>query len=221
MNRTDRLIDGLRALGVACCLFPIALFCAFLIFCVVYATVASAAEVPFGGKEATYYRLAQNRWSGEPMPGCFYVQARVTDDLPPSEVGLYWREGDTCFIRLAASKAADPIAACLIVTHEVGHMHGLAHSTDPSSVMYPSYSTASLGDMPICAEAANLPEATTTAPPWEARLAELQAATAQRKRLAARCKSRPCHARARALGRQLASEWPSVIAEAEAEPALI
>lgn len=187
---------------------------------------ASAAEVPFGGKEVTYYRLAQNRWSGEPMPGCFYVQARVSDDLPPSEVGLYWRQGDTCFIRLAASKAADPIAACLIVTHEVGHMRGLAHSTDPSSVMYPSYSTASLGDMPICAEAASLPEAAVTAPPWQARLAALEAATAERQRISARCahlarSRRKCWARSRGLGRQLASEWPSVVAEAEAEPALI
>lgn len=50
-------------------------------------------------------------------------------------LGIAWP--GTCNLQLEDSLLAQPELMCWVVTHEMGHLAGLPHSTDPNDIMYP------------------------------------------------------------------------------------
>ena len=112
----------------------------------VLATLALAGSVqaaPFTPRLNLAYKVANEYWGGPPTE-CTTIELAVVPDgsLAQSSFG---GEATTpsgpesnCFLYVVRNLARPKLfaAACLTVAHEVGHLHGLQHSSDPFSVMY-------------------------------------------------------------------------------------
>lgn len=77
--------------------------------------------------------LALAYWGQSPDCG---LPAVKVDPLPQTFVGL--AEADTCRITLDPEVFDRPTGSvCMVVIHEVGHLLGFQHSSNPNSLMYP------------------------------------------------------------------------------------
>lgn len=93
-------------------------------------------------------------------------------------------ENSDCVITLNQVDAFDWPMLCTVVVHEMGHLSGHEHSTDPRSVMYPVY----LGPIPQC-RAGSGAGAGTSAPTAAARTAAARRSRASHRKH--RAKGRP------------------------------
>jgi hypothetical protein len=104
--------------------------------------VASAhAGLPFGTG------LAQ-RLAAQQFPAACHATVQMADTLPPNDDHAdAYALPSTCTVLLStAIQWKDPQGLCVIMTHEYGHLAGLGHSADPSSIMYPRPTVAPLCD---------------------------------------------------------------------------
>lgn len=105
-----------------------------------------AADGGFGPMLRQDFAAAQHYWGG-PSPLCSTVERRVIA-LPLGEGGEatepYPGYYGPCHLYVAQSMIYEPRVVCTIIIHEDGHLHGLGHSPDPTSVMYPKLTTENI-----------------------------------------------------------------------------
>jgi len=119
----------LRSAGAACLL--------------ALALAAPARAAPFTPEVERAYNVAERFWHGGPTD-CLTLDREIVPDgaLPGDDLG--WAtvptEPTDCVLYVVRRLAtpANFIQLCGVLTHEVGHLRGLEHSTDPASVMYPT-----------------------------------------------------------------------------------
>ena len=88
--------------------------------------------------------IAQHYWSGRPDNCRTTIVAQGTLDYTAAAIALPPRSDDI-FPGLCAVIVHPKYGArdfCKLVVHEVGHLHGVGHSTDPNSVMYTPFNSA-------------------------------------------------------------------------------
>jgi len=131
-------------------------------FIVGIAAVDRAHAAPLPTADEGMYWLATDYWGGEPVncrtinlgaataPLGFSGEAVGEADQPPRRhLPAAQRYG--CTLRIAASIEPGSEEACKVMLHEVGHLHGMGHSPDPSNIMF-----FAVTDRPIapCSDAA-------------------------------------------------------------------
>lgn len=107
------------------------------------ALAAPARAAPFTPEAERAYDVAERYWRGGPTD-CLTLDREIVPDnsLPGNDLG--WAtiptEPTDCVLYVARRLAAprDFTQLCGVLTHELGHLRGLQHSTDPTSVMYPT-----------------------------------------------------------------------------------
>lgn len=106
------------------------------------ALAAPARAAPFTPAAERAYNVAVRYWRGGPTD-CLTLDREIVADgsLPEGDTG--WAtvptEPTDCVLYVARrlTTPGNFIALCGVLVHEVGHLRGLGHSTDPASVMYP------------------------------------------------------------------------------------
>lgn len=110
-----------------------------------------ATQVP---AVAHWLSVSEQAWPSSPCNGREQVRvvdaAEINDDW-----GLAQVDG-SCRFSIAMQATTDPLAACVTVVHETGHLAGLDHSLDPYNVMYAGGDSAHDGEWPPCVIAAGL-----------------------------------------------------------------
>lgn len=117
----------------------------FLALCVACLALTSAADAaPFTPELRMAYNMAIRHWGGEPT-GCTSVDREIVNDDELSDaLGEASVPGPgeriPCFLYIRAELATPQlfIRACAVMRHEVGHLEGFEHSSDPNSIMYPT-----------------------------------------------------------------------------------
>lgn len=106
------------------------------------APTAAIAQTPDVQRLASFLPIAQAAWPGSPCAG--HEQILLNDDaeldaLAP-RVGVrpdgVANDPGPCDIGI--SSGLTDYTFCVVLTHELGHIAGEPHSTDPESVMYPT-----------------------------------------------------------------------------------
>jgi hypothetical protein len=108
------------------------------------APVAHAA--PFTPSLNYAYALALRHWGTTP-PGCSSIEKRIVGDTELN--GGEWigeatipapGEVLSCHVYIVAELSTPNMfeRACAAMRHEVGHLEGYGHSSDPHNIMYPA-----------------------------------------------------------------------------------
>ena len=123
-----------RALMAACCLSL-----------VLAGPAAAASFDPSSPEFATALQVGQQQWGGMPCGG--KVAFAWRDEDPSVNATSYWSPGFTnCEVVFNRSAGMDAVKFCTIMVHELGHLHGREHASDPDDVMAAYYSAP----LPAC-----------------------------------------------------------------------
>ncbi len=120
--------------AVACCLM------------LALAGPAAAASFDQGSPEfAKALEVSQQLWGGMPCGG--QVTFGWRDEDPAVNATSYWSSGFTnCEIVFNRAAGMGYAKFCTVLTHELGHLHGRGHSSDPDDLMSAIYTSA----LPAC-----------------------------------------------------------------------
>lgn len=109
---------------------------------------APAAAAPFPPRAERAFRIAVEYWGQESSPACASVDREVVpDELLASEnadaratIPAPDAEPGSVSCLLEVRRSLMPLSRfyylCSVMIHEVGHLNGLGHSSDPRSIMY-------------------------------------------------------------------------------------
>ncbi len=114
---------------------------------VAVALIAAPAgqAAPFTPELELAYAIADEYWGGPP-PNCTSIDKQIVPhgSLDEGELNVSGRatqpqQPEPCILYLDRALAEPDLfgEACDTMIHEDGHLHGLGHSDDPKSVMYP------------------------------------------------------------------------------------
>lgn len=106
-----------------------------LVVALVVPSSVSASQVAFD-RWAIGLEVARQHWGGWPPCG---VPTFEHHAVAASETIGAWAQvgGPSCVIHLSElAEQLDPGRACVVVTHEVGHLFGYGHTTNPADVMF-------------------------------------------------------------------------------------
>ncbi len=110
---------------------------------VVLAVAPEVRAAPFTPRMWLAYTMAEEYWAGPPPCATLDAQIVAPDSLNRygnNAGGVAANRSGACLIWIERYSAA-PVnfaALCQTMLHEVGHLRGLGHSTDPTDIMYPA-----------------------------------------------------------------------------------
>jgi len=127
---------------------------------------------PFGPAEEAAYGEAVAWWGQSPTL-CGEVVKSVSAPIQEAagEATQPVESQPVCYLTISPGIVSSPGVLCLVMRHEVGHLLGYGHSTDPASVMFPDSDDLSI--VPACLAKQHALERYWVLHDWRARCGHL------------------------------------------------